>query len=187
MNFQHVNAKLFVEGELTVDLQRFIEVFHQWIVDSTVPRFMIDVADYRHVPQGPRVMLIGHEDDFAIDDTDSQYGLVYNRKAPLDGTNADRFLHSLRSAEKACRLLESEIDGLAFNRSRFELVINDRALAPNNCESRKEFDGEVASFIHHVIGESDFRLESSGDLRRRLGVTVQLSNPMELESTIALA
>lgn len=187
MNFQHVNTKLFVEGELNVDLQRFIGVFHQWIAEGTIPRFMIDVADYRHVFQGPKVMLVGHEEDYTIDNSDGAYGLHYNRKAPLEGTNADRFLHSLRSAEDACRLLEAEVDGLKFGRSRLELTINDRALAPNDRATREVFEDEVTSFLQDVVGASDFRLESSDDLRRRLGVTVELSKPIEMERISAVA
>ena len=181
MNLQHVNVKVFVDGELGVELNRFIELFHEWIVQQSVDEMLLDVVDYRHVPNGPSVMLIGGESDYAIDHTNGQYGLVYNRKAPLEGTNTDRFSHSLRSAAKACLLLESELKDLSFSRHRFELFINDRALAPNTAETRDAFESDLSAFMHDVVGESDFSLDSSEDPRLRVGAIVHLKNPLTLE------
>ena len=53
MNVQHVNVKFFVDGELNVDWERFIEVFHVWVAEQSTDELLIDVADYRHVPMGP--------------------------------------------------------------------------------------------------------------------------------------
>ena len=64
MNVQHVNVKFFVDGELNVDWERFIEVFHVWIAEQSTDELLIDVADYRHVPMGPGVILVGHEEDY---------------------------------------------------------------------------------------------------------------------------
>ena len=181
MNLQHVNVKIFVDGELGVDLNRFIELFHEWIVRKSTDEMLLDVVDYRHVPNGPSVMLIGSEADYAIDHTNGQYGLVYNRKSPLDGTNSDRFLHSLRSAAKACLLLESELKDLRFNRQRFELFINDRALAPNTAETRSAFESDLSAFMKNVVGRSDFSFDSSEDPRLRVGALVQLTDALALD------
>ena len=87
MNLQHINVKIFVDGELTVDPERFIELFHRWVATQAMAEMLIDVADYRHVPNGPSVVLVGHEADYVLDNTGGRYGLVYNRKAPLDGND----------------------------------------------------------------------------------------------------
>jgi len=181
MNLQHVNVKIFVDGELDVELDRFIGRFHEWIVEQSVDEMLLDVVDYRHVPNGPSVMLIGREADYAIDHTNGQYGLVYNRKAPLDGTNADRFLHSLRSAANACLLLEAELKDLSFSRRRFELFVNDRALAPNTAQTREGFEHDLSAFMHDVLGQSEFSSERPEDPRLRVGATVHLTNPLALE------
>ena len=43
------------------------------------------MADYRHVPEGPGVMLIGHQANYSVDNTDNRLGVRYNRKEPLEG------------------------------------------------------------------------------------------------------
>src|SRR3989304_4572165 len=127
MEFQHVNVKVFVDGGLRFDPPRFIDVFHQWIQEQTVPELLIDVADYCHVPDGPGVVLVAHEADYSMDHTDGRWGLRYNRKAPLPGTNEDRFRQALSAAANACCRLEQAftVDGpLRFSRKQFELFIN---------------------------------------------------------------
>ena len=53
MDLQHVNVKIYVDGDLAVDPARFIEIFHGWIKEEAFDELLIDVADYRHVPDGP--------------------------------------------------------------------------------------------------------------------------------------
>ena len=183
MDLQHVNVKFLVEGDLKVDPARFIEVFHQWIRDETLEELLIDVADYRHVPSGPGVMLIALEADYSMDHADNRWGLRYNRKAPLDGANEDRFRQALRSAANACRLLEDEFvgtDGLKFNRREFELFINDRAVAPNTPETWAACQPELSTFVERMLGHGDFSLEQHQDRRARFGVTVAAARPFDL-------
>ena len=180
MNLQHVNVKIPVDGELAIDLERLIEVFHRWISEQSMQELLIDVADYRHVPMGPGIVLVGHEADYALDNTGNRYGLLYNRKAPLEGSNGDRLLQALRAAAGACSLLEAEFEGLKFSRQEFELSINDRALAPNTAETRAVFRAELEAFLRDVLGASDFHLDDDRDPRCRVGARVTLSSPMEL-------
>ncbi|REJ71064.1 MAG: hypothetical protein DWQ29_24310 [Planctomycetota bacterium] len=181
MTLQHVNVKLFFEGEPGVDLRRFIDLFHEWIVREALDELLIDVADYRHVPDGPAVLLVGHEADYAIDRTNGEIGLLYNRKAPLEGSNTDRFLQALRAAARACLMLESEVEGVRFSRSRFELLINDRALAPNTPESRAGFEAELTTFLRDVLGAGEFDLKGPDDARRRVGAVAELKSALDLE------
>ncbi len=185
MNFQHITVKIPVDGELNVDLKRFIELFHRWIAEGAVDEMLIDVADYRHVPRGPGVMLIGREADYAIDQTGGTPGLAYNRKAPLEGTNADRFRQSLRSAAKACVLLESELKGLRFSRDQFEVCVNDRAMAPNTAETRQAFEADLLAFLSNALGENDCTLDTAEDPRLRVGAVAHLSTPLDLKDISA--
>ena len=182
MDLQHVNVKFLVEGDLKVDPARFIEVFHQWIRDEALDELLIDVADYRHVPSGPGVMLIALEADYSMDHADNRWGLRYNRKAPLDGANEDRFRQALRSAANACPLLEDEFvgtDGLKFNRREFELFINDRALAPNTPETYTSCKPELESFLKKWLGHDGFKLEHRSDPRRLFGVSVKVAKAFD--------
>ena len=183
MELQHVNVKIYVEGELKVDPSRFIDIFHEWIKTGTLEELLIDVADYRHVPAGPGVLLIGHEADYSMDNTDNRYGLRYNRKALLDGSNEDRFRQALRSALQACQLLETQFadDGrLKFSRQEFEFFINDRALAPNTRETFAACRTELESFLKNVLGHSDFVLAHHSDPRALFGVSIKVAKPFDL-------
>jgi len=182
MNLQHVNVKIFVDGELDVDPQLFIEVFHRWVAGQSMDELLIDVADYRHVPAGPGIVLVGHEADYAMDNTGNRWGLRYNYKASREGTNADRLLHSFQAATKACALLEAEFSDLRFAKDKFELSINDRALAPNTDETFEAFKPELMTFLQSELGEGNADLTHGKGHRKVFSVLVSLSKPFEFSS-----
>ena len=182
MELQHVNIKVFVDGDLGVAPERFIEVFHEWVREQTMDELLVDVADYRHVPAGPGVMLIALEADYSMDQSGDRWGLRYNRKAAIDGTNHERFRQALSSALNACRLLETHFaaDGpLRFSRDEFELFINDRALAPNTPETYESCKPEIETFVLDVFGHSAFTLTHHSDPRSRFGVNIKLAKPFD--------
>ncbi len=183
MELQHVNVKIYVEGDLPVDPADFIPVFHQWVKDKVMDELLIDVADYRHVPAGPGVLLVGLEADYDMDNTDNRWGLRYSRKAPLEGTNEDRFRQAFRSAAHACGMLEKQFAGdspLKFSRREFELFVNDRALAPNTPETFEACKPELESFLQNLLGHDEFDLVHRDDPRRLFGVTISSAQPFEL-------
>jgi len=182
MELQHVNVKIFVDGELTVDMERFIETFHKWVAEQTMDgEMMIDVADYRHVPSGPGVVMVGLEADYSLDNTGGRRGLRYNRKGPVEGSNADRLRRAFAAAAGACRRLEEEYGDLKFSRREFELFINDRALAPNTAETFESAKPDLEAFLKESVG-NDFTIEHNADLRRLFGATVRLEQPFDLAS-----
>ncbi len=185
MELQHVNIKIPVKGELAVDTERFIEVFHQWTAEQVFDDMLIDVADYRHVPSGPGVVLVGLEADYAMDHAVGQWGLLYNRKAEVTGTNQDRFAQALRSAWRACELLEQFFQrDLRFSRSTFRMTINDRALAPNSPETWGSVRPEIDQFSLSLFGHSDFRVEQQSDPRCRLGANISSSSDYKVPVAI---
>ena len=182
MELQHINVKVYLDGELTVDATRFIELFHRWIREKTVDGLLIDVADYRHVPSGPGVMLIGHEADYSMDHAGNRWGLLFNRKAPMDGTNEDRLSLAIQSALNACRLIEDEFaeEGpVVFSRRELEVIVNDRALTPNTTETFEACKPELTAFFENVLGHGDFELRPPSDPRSRFGVNVKIAKPFD--------
>jgi len=174
-----------VDGELPFDPSRFINVFHQWIQESALPELLIDVADYCHVPGGPGVLLVAHEADYSMDNTDDRWGLRYNRKAPLAGSNEDRLRQALSAAAGACCRLEQECAGdrpLRFSRTEFEVFINDRALAPSTPDVLSAFQSELRDCLIRLLGHSEFSLKGPPDPRRRVGATVTAARPIDLEA-----
>lgn len=179
MELQHINVKIFIDGDPRVDLEQFIQAFHRWTAAQQFDELLIDVADYRHVPNGPGVVLVGHEADYAIDNAGGRWGLLYNRKASLGGTNEDRLRQAFAAAANACQLLETEFaaESLQFSRQDFALFINDRALAPNTSETLEQARPVMESFLK-TLGE--FKIDHQADPRKRFGVEVTLSTPFEM-------
>src|SRR5258708_8791547 len=155
MELQHVNVKLLVRNPEEVDLEPLIPVFHGWIQNQVGEGLLLDVADYRHVDAGPGVVLIGHEGNYSVDNTDNRLGVRYNRKAALDGNNQDRLKQAARAALTACQRLEAEsrMGGkLRFNGQEIEIFINDRLLAPNCDSTADAFDADLKT-----VSEKMFR------------------------------
>jgi hypothetical protein len=175
MELQHVNVKLLVKDPDGLDLERLIPVFHSWIQGQIFDERLLDIADYRHVHHGPGVVLIGHEGDYSVDNTDGRLGVRYNRKTPLDGSNEDRLKQAARAVLNACQRLEAEpnLDGkLCFNGQDIEIFINDRLVAPNREETRKEFDSDFKNFAEVLFRRKAY--SSSNDIDPRKLLTVFL-------------
>jgi hypothetical protein len=189
MELQHINVKLFVEGDMPIAAASLIEVFHRWIRESVLDGFLLDVADYRHVPAGPGVMLIGHDVDYSLDHAEERWGLLYNRKGAVEGSNEDRLGEAIGAAAHASRLLEEEFasEGLKFSRNELQIIINDRALAPNTPETLAACQPEIEAFLTGLFGHSDFTLTAESEPRRRFGVTVKASTPFDLATLVPAA
>jgi hypothetical protein len=192
IELQHVNVKLLLRHLDQINLDLVIPIFHSWIQDQIYDELLLDVADYRHVHHGPGLMLIGHDADYSIDNTDGLLGIRYNRKTPLAGTNVDRLIQATRSALLACRRLEADtrLDGkLQFNGHDLQLIINDRLLAPNNEPTRQLIAPHVQSFAGKLFsqsafsendeepGEKRYSFSYSTDPRRLLSASISSSKP----------
>ena len=185
MEFQHINVKLFVDGGLQTDLELIIEAFHEWTARQSFDELLIDVADYRHVPDGPGVVLVGHEADYGMDHAGGRWGLLYNRKAPTSGSNQDRIVQALSAAANACRLLEGTFRDLRFGRREFLVSVNDRALAPNVSETYDAFEPDVRAALTGACSDVEFEFEREADPRRRLQLLVRAAQPFDLDSLLS--
>ena len=183
MQLQHVNVKIYLDGDLRVDAGRIIEVFHHWIQEQTLDELLIDVADYRHVPDGPGILLAGHDALYSMDHTGGRWGLRYNRRTVLEGSNEERIRQAFEAAAWACALLEEELRDdapLRFSRTEFEVFVNDRALAPNTSETYAAYKADLEAFARSLLGSEDFELEHHKGSHNRLAVTVHLGKSYAL-------
>jgi hypothetical protein len=116
-----------------IELEKLIPVFHEWIREKKISdELLIDVADYAHVPQGPGVVLIGHQSDYYLDVADNRPGLLYSRKRGFDGDFQASIDDAFRRALLACKLLEEEGSlGLEFATDELLFRVQDRLAAPN--------------------------------------------------------
>ena len=188
MNLQHVNVKLLIEDFGDAGLERLIPVFHGWIQDRARPELLLDIADYRHVPAGSGVVLIGHEANYSVDNTDNRMGVRYNRKAELDGSNRERLAQAAVAALSACQLLEAEPrlqNGLRFNGQEIEIFINDRLLVPNVEATREALHGELESFFRQVFRNGEISMSYDKDPRHLFGVSVKAARRFPVADLLA--
>ena len=187
MELQHVNVKLLVQTPEEVDLEPLIPIFHGWIQGQDSDELLLDVADYRHVPEGPGVVLIGHQANYSVENTDSRLGVRYNRKAALEGSNQDRLKQATRAALAAAQRLESEpgLNGkLRFNGQELELFFNDRLLAPNLDETREAIEPELRAFLQKLFSGSEFSLRYNSDPRRLFSVSISASQAFSVSDLL---
>lgn len=184
MDLQHVNVKLALDKPEELDFEPLVPIFHSWIQNQVFEELLLDVADYRHVPEGPGVMLIGHQANYSVDNTDNRPGVLYNRKAVLEGTNQERLTQAAKAALRACQKLESEPkmkDKLHFNRRDIQVYINDRLIAPNDDSSRANFDADFREFCQKLFRGSEFTLTYGSDPRRLFGFSAKATQPFTID------
>ncbi len=174
-DIQHFRVKLFAAVESDPDLAAAIPVFHRWIQEKRVPEMMIDVSDYLHVPEGPGIILVCHEAIYGLDQERGRLGLLYNRRAVLEGSMEDRLRHAIGAADAAAAILEQEPEfagKLRFDRDAWEVSVNDRALAPNTEATWGALSPVMQKVFDSVIGAGRYRLERNTEARELFRVTV---------------
>jgi hypothetical protein len=184
---QHVNVKIFAR-EAAIDLADAIPVFHRWIQEQAREEMLVDVADYRHVPDGPGVLLVAHEANYSLDLAEGRLGLLYNRKAALEGDAQAKLLQAFGAALGACRLLEEAepFQGkLRFDAGDCEILLNDRLLTPNTEETWQALRPELERFFAALYGPGAFTLERRGEPRERFRVAAKATAPVEVSSGLA--
>jgi len=173
MEVQHVNVKIFAQQPAAIDLAMAIPVFHRWIQNRVTSELLIDVADYRHVPDGPGVILIGHEAHYALDSAGGRFGLLYNRRTEAEGSTREKIQQAYDAALAACKRLEDEPEfrgKLKFHPGDVELIFNDRCLTPNTDETFAALLPEIERLFNGLWGGGSFELSRRGEPRDRLRV-----------------
>src|SRR4051794_1351159 len=103
-----LQIKYFVENPEALDLPAFSGLFQHWIQQKKLNELLVDVADYRHVFQGPGTILIGHESDYALDMGEGRPGLLYTRKRQVEASVLDALRIGFQRTLTAVQLLENE-------------------------------------------------------------------------------
>jgi hypothetical protein len=176
VQLQHVNVKLLAEPVAYADLEPLIPIFHEWIEHQAPGDLLLDIADYRHVPEGPVVALIGHDGDYSVDNTNSRLGVRYNRKAAFAGSDMDHLKQAARAALEACLRLESDprLAGmLQFNGRDIEISFNDRLLTPNSHQTQIAADSVLREFCGTLFRGGKYSVTYESDRRRLFGAALR--------------
>ncbi|HMN27541.1 MAG TPA: hypothetical protein PKE45_05240 [Caldilineaceae bacterium] len=172
-----IKVKYFVQDPARLELPALTPVFHRWIQERRVPGMLLDVADYKHVQDGPGIVLIGHEADYSLDLTGGRPGLVYARKRGWEEGDAlaERVRQVFQAALVGCQALESDLTGgLRFKLDEAELSLVDRLATPNNAENYATASAEIRPVFDELYGHDNYTLSrASDDPRRTLTLVIQ--------------
>jgi hypothetical protein len=185
MDLQKINVKFFISDASQVALDPFIAVFNAWI-QATEGEYY-DLADYSHVPAGPGIVLVADEANVSIDNNQNRLGLLYNRKRPLQGTEAENLSSAVAAALAYCRRIEEEpaLEGkVRFRGDETLIVINDRLTAPNDDDAFFALRPAFEALARRLFGTAKFTIEKEKDARRRLGVRIRVDRPLTTEALL---
>ena len=183
MNVQHINIKFFVENSEAINLADYAAVFNSWIQKQALEELLIDVADYLHVHHGPGIMLIGHEADYSLDHRAGRLGLLYNRKAQLEGTTQEKLAQAVGATLNVAQILEQE-NGLRFSGSEVQVIVNDRLLVPNTAETLEALELDLKAFFNRLYNGGDYVLTHHADPRERFTVNVTAETQFDVEKLL---
>jgi hypothetical protein len=160
-----------------VDMEQYVAVFHDWIRRS-VPEgsgLIIDVASYAHVPNGPGVLLIGHELDYGVRIALGRVELTCRHKRDPQG-EGNALKRCLQQLLRAAQLLEGATtlsEAPSFRASEFVFRSNDRLRCPNNPEVRSRATRTVGGMFGKVLGIKDLVLASIAPEREALTLVIK--------------
>jgi hypothetical protein len=183
MDVQHFNIKFYLENAETVKLADFGAVFNSWIQTQRLEELLIDVADYLHVHHGPGIMLIGHEADYSLDNRAGRLGLLYNRKAQVEGSTKEKLTQAVRAALTAAQILEKE-NGLKFSGSEVQVIVNDRLLVPNTTETVDVLEPDLKTFFARLYAGANYVLTYNADPRERFTVDVKTASNFDVDTLL---
>ncbi len=149
MSLQRVSVAVPVR-DTTIDPESVVPMFHDWIRTGAVEGLLIDVARYAHVPDGPGIVLIGHEGDYALDLAEGRPWLRYTLKRDNEGSARELVARSLRRLALAtARAAEAGVD---VTEGEITVRIYDRLRAPNDDVSRAALTPEIMAAIGDIHG-----------------------------------
>ena len=139
----------FPATEPPASLDPAISAFHRLIQRGLVEGLVIDVADYRHVPDGPGVLLVGHDVDYGV--TTGAFTVTRKRTAaPL----ADQFRDAVRMALGAMESIAYDGELVAtFNRSNLTVAIPDRKLEQDGHDVAADALAALTPVVAEIWGD----------------------------------
>lgn len=187
MKSEKLQIKFFAKPNAAFELESVVPVFHRFIRERAFDELMIDVADYKHVKNGPGVALIGDANDYFLDEGEGRPGLLFSRKRHGSGPEG-RLREGFARALKACVLLEAapELGGkLTFGTSELLIRLPDRLNAPNDDASFAEVSAELAPLLDKLYGAGSYQIERGAASPEPLSLRVKTQPAPSLSALLA--
>jgi hypothetical protein len=155
-------------------LEAAVPLFHRYIQQKRLPGLLLDVADYAHVPDGPGVILIGHDVDYGIDQSGAEVGLLVTLKRNRELALPELARVLFRTALTAATALEADgLAGFELDLARSEVRVPDRLALANDPAGAAALDGALRPLLSRIFG-STYRTShaSSSDPRQLLTLAI---------------
>ena len=150
---KRLGVKFSLKQEPSLGPEDILPIFQRWIQERRLDGMLIDVIDYKHVPEGPGVVLIADEADFAYDLMDGQTGLHCIRKRGLPDDLAGALRLVFGSALEAAKALEEEAPGdIVFDFTRAKVSFLDRMHYRNTPAVFAETKATVTALLSDAFG-----------------------------------
>ncbi len=150
---RRLGVKFSLKQQPTLQPEDILPIFQRWIQEHTIEGMLIDVIDYKHVPDGPGIVLIADEFDLAYDLADGEIGLYYVRKRELPDTLERALRLVTSSALAAGRALEAEAPGdIVFDFNSAKISFLDRIHYRNEPEIFESVRATLTETLSEIMG-----------------------------------
>lgn len=186
MDLQRIQIKFYLEDEASISAEDAFRVFNEWIPETS-EETLVDVADYSHVPDGPCTLLVGHENNYALDSTDRRFGLYCARKREVEGEIGERLRSALVNTLQACQRLEreSKLAGqVRFRGDELLLTVNDRLNAPNTEETASAVEPPLRAVLGSMYPGAEVSLDRDPDPRRLFNLRVKIPGSFAVDALL---
>lgn len=167
-----ISVKFYLDQGHNIAPETWFKTFNNWISAHNGSDVLLDVADYSHVPNGPVTLLIGHEYDISIDDTDAKRGLLYNRKQPNGDDFAQHLSAAVRGACEICQRLETE-EAVTFRGNGLRLILNDRLNAPNTENTHDAINDDLQALLRQLYNGAEVIAERRKNAKQRFTLDIR--------------
>ncbi len=151
---RRLGVKFNLKQQPTLAPDDILPIFQRWIQEHRLAGMLIDVIDYKHVPDGPGVVLIADEADLAYDLTDGETGLYYIRKRDLPDGLDEALRLVFRGALDAALALEAEAPGdIVFNFGSAKVSFLDRMHYRNTPEVIADAGAIITELLSGIYGQ----------------------------------
>ncbi len=184
-SLQRYKLTIFAEPVAAVSAKTIIPVFHKWIREQSIDELLIDVADYTHLPSGPKALLVGHEANLAIEASSDCVGLCYIRKRNVSEQLAQNLISGAKTLVQAAQMLESDSDAMlngnfTFQTDKLVFSANDRLLAPNTPTIAEAIKNILQTFGEQLHGTKSVSITSQiTEGQPSFAITSQNDVPLE--------
>ena len=184
MDPHRISVKLYLEDPAALDPEAVVAPFHRYIREDAVGGIPIDVARYAHVVNGPGILIIGHQLDYAIDYAEGRAGISVTRKRDAGGTLAEQVRDLAAEAARLSLLLQAE-DGIReagrVGTGEALVTILDRYEAPNDDETLVRVEPALRDGFEPLSECAALEVSRVGTSREPFAARVAITSARPLE------